>query len=67
MHLNKDWFNRLFVNVAIVTGICFAIGTSSGAFILLSDLQIIWSNSVTIFLFELIDLGLLITTWWRQF
>ena len=59
------WFNRSFVNVGIATGIYFAIGTSSGAFILLQDFKIIWNNSVTPFLFEEIDLGLLIVSWWR--
>ena len=33
------WFK--FVNVRIATGTYFAIGTSSGAFILLPDVQII--------------------------
>ena len=39
----------------------------TGAFILLPDFQIIWNNSVTLFLFEPNDLRLLIVTWWRQF
>ena len=41
MHSNKDldltdlnWFNWSFLNVGVVTGIYFAIGTSSGTFIL---------------------------------
>ena len=49
------WFNWSFINVGIVTGIYFPIGTSSGAFILLPDFQIIWNNSVTPFSFEPID------------
>ena len=72
MHSNKDldltdlkWFNWSFLNVGVTTGIYFAIGTSSGAFILLQDFKIIWNNSVTPFLFEEIDLGLLIVSWWR--
>ena len=57
----------MFVNFGIVTGIHFAIGANGGAFILLPDFQIIQSNSVAFFLFEPIDLGLLIVTLWRQF